>query len=254
MVVVLTLGACGDGRDPTATMTNRPIAPALGAPTSSAMATTPVVGGPLPLLPTATLPPAWAGRPTPTPRCDASGFALAGDPVTYPYGAGQVWATEQLVVGVIEEQRALWELPTGDPRIVTYSRLRVTERVRGLPIPNLLVRESGGTLDGCTQTIGGGAAPPLRSGDRVLLFLRRSETDVEGLPSYYIAGGYTGLWYVSPDGSTITSATGRAQRPLRDMLAEARKALMQSPPQDLNPRDVIPLDRAPVGPAPTATP
>lgn len=68
VLIISVLGACGGGVAHTPTMTSRPIAPA--------MVTTPVVGSPLPLLPTATLPPAWVGKPTPTPRCDASGFML----------------------------------------------------------------------------------------------------------------------------------------------------------------------------------
>jgi len=50
---------------------------------------------------------------------------MAGDPVTYPSGAGQVWATEQLVVGTVEEQRVRPDLSGNETIIKTYSRLRV---------------------------------------------------------------------------------------------------------------------------------
>jgi len=85
----------------------------------------------------------------------------------------------------------------------------------------------------------------------MFFFLRRSGSPEEDEPYYYIAGGYTGAWWIAPDGRTATSVNGRAHFPLADLLAEARQALDQPPPRELNPRDVIPLDRAPPNPSPT---
>jgi hypothetical protein len=210
-----------------------------GSPSVSAAAPTADRGTPHTALPTATLPAPWRTQPTPTPRCAAVNSIIASNPVLYPGLAGQAWAAEQLVVGVVVEQRARWEIPADEPLIVTYSRLRVEERVRGEPERELTIKQLGGLLDGCTQVIGGGA-PALRLGERVLLFLRRSGSIEGGASLYYIAGGGPGLSWVTPDGRTVTNANGLDPRPLETVLASARQALGQPPPRELSRRHPTP--------------
>ncbi len=246
-LILLLLVSCGKGSDQaTPNLTQTPPTESASSVTSppSSVATT---SG----LPTATLPPAWMGKPIPTPYCDAAGFRLASDPITYPGMAGRAWAADQLVVATVVEQSARLELGVKETFITTYSRLRVEERVRGVSTPDLLIVQAGGTFDGCTQTFSGGTEPLLRVGDRMFLFLRRSGSPEGDEPGYYIAGGYTGAWWIAPDGRIATSINGRAQLLLADLLAEARQVLDQPPPRELNPRDVIPLDRAPLTPSPT---
>lgn len=117
---------------------------------------------------------------------------------------------------------------------MTYSLLRVEERVRGLPSDTLRSATSGGTLDGCTQTTN---LRPFRQHERLLLFLGRSdrEQSPNAPPLYYLNGGETG------------------RQPIADN-ENLAPLLAQPPPRDLRPDFIIPLDRAPVAPSPTPRP
>jgi hypothetical protein len=188
---------------------------------------------------------------TPTPRCAAVTTIISGGngPFTFISQAGKAWASDQVVVGTIEEKSAHWEIVGDEPLIRTYSRLRVEERVRGRPEPTLLIRTVGGTLDGCTQHIGDEAS--LRVGERLLLFLRQSDTSTSDEIRYFVVSGSSSVWTISSDGQAATNSAGLVQMPLIDLLGEIQQALEQPPPPDLDPQYVVAPDRAPLAPMAT---
>lgn len=182
--------------------------------------------------------------PTPSvrpPYC--GGGTSTGEPITYPSAEAQSWASDQVVVGTVEEQEARWKVVGGYPYIVTYSLLRVEGRARGWPSDALFVVTPGGTLDGCTQRSN---SPTLQRGERYLLFLldENNRSSIEPMPIYLINGGEAGRQPVKGDGSTNL------------LLAPLQQALALPPPSDLRKDFVVPLARAPMAPlAPTtATP
>lgn len=242
------LGACGGQRGgaPTPTRTIAQATTLPVAPPATPAATATGGGQSARGLPTATLPTMWVGRPTPPPRCNTTQPVITGsnDPFTFASQAGKAWASDQVVAGIVEEQWARWELPGTEPLIATYSRLRVEGRARGMPDASLLVRTAGGTLDGCTQLVGNEAS--LRVGDRVVLFLRRSGDPASTEPLFFVVGGASARWRLTPDGQIAISPSELLQLPVADLLAEVRRDLGQPPPPDLDPRFIVPLDRAPI--------
>lgn len=162
----------------------------------------------------------------------------AGHPFTFASRADHAWGSGQVVVGTVEAQEVRWDRSY----IVTISRVRVEERARGLPFATLLVRTPGGTLDGCTQRVF--PEIPLVPGERVLLFLaERNAPPSPALPQtpttlYDVIGGPAGKQTLADDADIAA------------LLLPLRQALAQPPPPDLDPRFLIPLDRAPVAPVP----
>jgi hypothetical protein len=192
--------------------------------------------------------------PTGPPSCSPDGGAtLAINPVTYPGLAGQAWAAGQIVVGSVMAQGTRWESLRGESAIFTYSLVRVEQRARGTPEEDILVREYGGTLDGCAQR---STLPTLGAGQAALLFLQRS-TVVAGArwPVYTVVGGEPGLRRIEPDShAQAWVVTGGQRLPLQQVLDELWQVLSQPPPSALPTRDVVPLVQAPVAPTPRPTP
>ncbi len=194
---------------------------------------------PTPNIPTST---AISLRTLPTPGITPSirppycgpGVA-AGNAITYTSPAAQTWAASQVVVGIVTEQEARWQVVSGYAYIVTYSLLKVEARVRGLPFTSLFIATSGGSIDGCTQQSN---TPTLARGERVLLFLVGEERRAPTTPSaiYVISGGEGGRQELAP----ATDSAG--------VLASLRQTLTQPPPSDLRPDIIVPLESAPMTP------
>ncbi len=188
-----------------------------------------------------------------SPICSRDGGSTyAVEPVIFPGLAGQAWAADQIVVGTVAAQRAIWRVDGGEPLIETYSVVQVEERVRGLPVPELLVVEGGGTLDGCLQR---SRFPLLNAGETLLLFLHRSDgRGSSDAPIYTINGDESGQRRIERDGNGVRWAvSGGPRLPLEQLLVESRQALTQPPPRELNPIFIVPLDRAPLAPVATPT-
>jgi len=162
----------------------------------------------------------------------------------YPGRVGQIWYAEQIVIGTIVAQEVRWEGNSNYQVITTYSLFRVEQRVRGMPVNEMLIAQRGGTLDGCTQQ---NSERPLDRDGRLLLFLGRYDMRTGGsAPAiYYVMFGDTGVY-------NVTSTT--AGTPTARFVADMRQILSQPPPADLSNYWIIPLDRAPLAPLPEATP
>ncbi len=180
----------------------------------------------------------------PTPSVRAAKCGGRGGPRsmgqwrTYSSIEAQAWAAEHIVLGRVEARETRWEILGGTPTVASYVRIRVEDRVRGVRSETLLVGDSNGTIDGCTQPTN---LQPFQLDGRYILFLRRSirpEFPNEP-PVYGLDGGEASRIAITDPGAAATT------------LAAARLALAKSPPPDLDPSIVVPLDRAPV--MPTAT-
>lgn len=178
---------------------------------------------------------------TTKPACRPLGVAST---LPYPGKVGQVWYAEQIVIGSVIAQETRWEGNKGYQFVTTYSLFRVEERLRGKPAAEILVTQRAGTLDGCTQL---NSDRPLNRDERLLLFLKFSNTQASrlGPPIYYIMFGDAGIYNFSYN----TSGT-----PTASFVTEIRQILSQPPPADLSSYWIVPLDRAPLVPKPTATP
>lgn len=188
---------------------------------------------------------------TPLPTSDAIPTLTTPDclplgvPSTLPFPgkAGQVWYAAQIVVGRVIAQETRWEGGWNARVITTYSLFRVEERIRGLPLGEILIEQRGGTIGGCTQR---NSEQPLPQSEDLLLFLHFSDTPESrsGPPIYYFM--FRGFdTYSLNDNSSGT--------PVASIAAEARQILSRPPPADLARDWIIPLDRAPLVP-PIATP
>lgn len=81
--------------------------------------------------------------------------------------------TPLVVRAVVSEQKVSW---SGDGlRILTRTRLRVVEVLKGKAAPELTVQQVGGTLDGMAMRIPGDAQ--FAAGEEVVLFLEPHPTD-----------------------------------------------------------------------------
>lgn len=99
------------------------------------------------------------------------------------------------------------------------------ERVRGLPLDEILIKQAAGTLDGCTQQ---GSARPLNRNVRMfLLFLGYGDTSTP--PYFYLMYGYNGIYL----------------GPIDQGVAESRQILSGPPPTGPSSYWTIPLSRAP---------
>lgn len=167
-----------------------------------------------------------------------------GTPSTLPYPGrvGQIWYAEQIVIGNVVAQETRWEINGGYQIITTYSLFHVEERVRGVPLSEILIEQRGGTIDGCTQQ----NSERLLDRDRqLLLFLKRYDTGKSGTPTYYVMFDSNGVY-------TVTDTI--AGTPTAQFVADMRQILSQPPPANLSNYWIIPLDRAPIAPLPEATP
>lgn len=233
--VVLLLCACGMPLTPSPAASSGQFATKTSANPTQHTATTADIRMFLP-----TVPP----FPVKSAACSPNGGStLAVEPVVYPGLAGQAWAAEQIVVGKVIAQEVRWEQhPAWGPTIYTYSLVHVNERIRGTQENPLLVYSYGGTLDGCTQR---SSLPILQNGETALLFLLREGTQTP--PLYHIDGGQPELRQIvtAADG-TPSVISPETTLPLESLLAQLRQALVQPPPKELDPRFVVPLDRAPL--------
>lgn len=169
-----------------------------------------------------------------------------GVPSTLPFPgkAGQVWYADQIAVGKVIAQETRWEGDRNYQVITTYSLFRVEERIRGLPLGELLIEQRGGTIGGCTQR---NSEQPLPQGEDLLLFLHLSDTPESrsGPPIYYIMFDDYDIYRLAGDITNTQQAS---------ITAEARQILSQPPPKELSAYWTVPLDHAPLAPPPTATP
>ncbi len=243
LLLALVLGGCNSGiltATPPSSSTGRPTS--LSSPTARATSTnavlplTPIVRAILTPLPTSGVIPS-ATKPACTPLAVPSSLP-------YPGRVGQTWYAEEIVSGTVVAQETHREGNSNYQIITTYSLFRVDERVRGLPLDEILIAQRGGTLDGCTQK---NSDRPLDRDERLLLFLGRYDTQASGPRPviYYIMFGDNGMYNLAGN----TAGTPTAQ-----LIAESRQILSQPPPADLSNYWIIPLDRAPLAPLAQATP
>ncbi|HEU4793944.1 MAG TPA: hypothetical protein VFS96_09830 [Nitrolancea sp.] len=131
--------------------------------------------------------------------------------VTQPHSedlADLAWYSQQIIVGTVVEQlppAPAEDVPGIDPIIqpvVTDYRIQVDERIRGLPVSTLRVRQIGGTFEDCTVTNQAGKL--LAEGDQVLLFLSTPEPGVAD-PTYYPTNGDKGIWHFDDTGTVVSN-------------------------------------------------
>jgi hypothetical protein len=175
------------------------------------------------------------------PECRPLGTAST---LPFPGKAGQAWYAEQIVVGRVVTQETRWEGNRDYQVITTYSLFRVEERVRGIPLGEILIRQQAGIIGGCKQRNGEQVLP---QGEELLLFLHLSNTPESrsGSPIYFIR-------FYSHDFYRLVGDNAKTQR--ASIIAETRQILSQPPPKELSADWTVPLDRAPLAPPPTATP
>ena len=181
-------------------------------------------------------------------------WAYAIDGPTYPGLAGYAWGADQIVVGTVIAQEARWETLMDRPAVFTYSLVRVTERARGLPGEALVLREAGGTLDGCTQR---GSQTALITGVTYVLFLLCQPDTMSSsaaVPTCNRLSGAAASRRVEESQGISWVTTDGARQPLQQVLDDIRVALAQPPPRLYPPSLIIPLDRAPLAPTPTPQP
>lgn len=138
------------------------------------------------------------------------------------------------MLGTVTAQETRWNPRTSFDAITTYSVLRVEGRARGLPFDPLFVATPGGTIGGCTQTVS--ELPQLPVGARVLVFLGTGDRRAP-LAAQTIFG---------PNGGAASVVVAGTDDQAAQLLAEARAALRQQPPPDLDAGLVVPPDRAPI--------
>lgn len=160
------------------------------------------------------------------------------------------WMAHQVVVGTIVEQ-----LPPafGDPLnpefepslpIYTDYLFKVERRFRGHPVDTLRIRQSGGAIGDCVQTVE--PLAPLAVGQRIVLFLTEERPSSVLPPAYYITGGPQGWFEIEAD-ETILNGLGDASQPMRMTLDEVgalvAETLAAGPPA--NAFEVVSLEDAP---------
>ncbi len=191
LVLSLVLGGCNTSIE-NATVPSSPYSSSIprSSPATTAIATnavpspTPTARAILTPLPTSGVIPSSikpACTPLPTPSA-----------LPYPGRVGQIWYAEQIVIGTIVAQETRWEGNSNYQVIRTYSLFRVEQRVRGVPVNEILISQRGGTLDGCTQQ---NSERLLNRDGRLMLFLGRYDTPANGsAPAiYYVMFGDNGV-------------------------------------------------------------
>ncbi|MCC6646492.1 MAG: hypothetical protein IT374_13085 [Polyangiaceae bacterium] len=131
-----------------------------------------------------------------------------------------VKAADLVVDGTAEESTSLWEdVPGAGRRIVTYTRVSVTETAYGKPQKDVWVRTLGGVVDKIGQRVEGEATVAI--GARALLFLK-----VRDDGTHSVAEMAQGHFHVSPETAhKLTPALagvlrGKSpERPARELLA-----------------------------------
>ncbi|HEY6544649.1 MAG TPA: hypothetical protein VIZ64_07110 [Dokdonella sp.] len=105
--------------------------------------------------------------------------------------------------------------------IVTDYRFRTVQSVLGLAPQEFVLTQGGGTLAGETHAISD--APPLRVGERYLMFVRPGRGEM--FPPF--VGGAQGVYRLSPDGSATALGGAREQQPGDALLAQVQALLQQ---------------------------
>lgn len=169
------------------------------------------------------------------------------------------WSSHQIVAGtIVERLPSVRSTAPISPRapdqraILTDYVVRVDQRVRGLPVPTVRVRQVGGTVDGCSLTNMDAVDLPI--GGRFLLFLRIDPEVAAQVPTYRIIADYQGAWPLDPNG-TVTTRAPHHQRyngvPLAQLAGQMRTILAGPPPRTaFLERYLVPLDQAPLPPLP----
>lgn len=120
-----------------------------------------------------------------------------------------------LVVRVtVLDHRSAWD--ADNAAIRTWTRLRVTEYLKGSGPAELTLRQIGGEADGVVQYVPGD--PRMREGVDAVLFLRRGDgvhfLTAMAQSAYFIDRGPDGTAYVRRDLSGLTFARISATRPM----------------------------------------
>lgn len=109
------------------------------------------------------------------------------------------WASEQIIVGVVEESYPTVPDPEY-PRLPLYTEyaVQIEQVFRGDSIDKLRIRQPGGSIPGgCEDFMG---AFPIKRGNRFLLFLSHQQANTD-VPSYLVVGERQGYWSLTDDGS-----------------------------------------------------
>lgn len=119
----------------------------------------------------------------------------------------QLAADADLVVRVtVLDQRSAWN--ADNTAILTWTRLRVSEYLKGAGPAELTLRQIGGEAEGLAQYVPGD--PRLAQGAEAVLFLRRGEgvTFLTAMAQsvFYVSRGVDGVPYVRRDLTGITFA------------------------------------------------
>jgi hypothetical protein len=190
-----------------------------------------------------------ADRPDARPSHAQCGITIGGDLAGLATIDDVLRHADVVVDGTIHEERAAaWgpePLPEagGSPSIESYYLVEVARVLRGQPSTPLVVRQLGGTVDGCTQRLE--LAAPIRVGQRVLLFLHTPSERSLGV-TYAITGLTQGYWVIAAD-ETVQIAVPHLAGYHGQPLAVIEQAIAQSP---IPTRVVVPI---PLDATPTPT-
>lgn len=158
------------------------------------------------------------------------------------------WASHRIVIGTVMER--LPSVPRPDaPRSPLYTDyvVKVERSFRGTRIETLHIRRSGGAIGDCTSPEGG---PPLRVGDRLLLFLNYPQPDTVA-PTYEVTGEDQGYSRLDAN-EVVTEAThpGLRGKTIAQVVQQLARVLAGPPPSRpiVGYIPVVPPERAPRGP------
>lgn len=122
----------------------------------------------------------------------------AGATMVKPMSVEQLANAASLVVdGQASDTWASWN--PQHTRIYTYTRVRVSRALKGVPADTVVVKQLGGSAGGYTQHVSG--VQHMRSGERAVLFLRPSAS---GDGTMVIVGLMQGQFRVMRDSTTGT--------------------------------------------------
>jgi hypothetical protein len=191
--------------------------------------------------------------PTVAPASAACSFIIYGSIALIPTLEDLARQSPDIVVGTIVERLApVWgpeSVSSDGPMrtIETHYRVRVEELIRGESGDTLLIRQIGGSLDGCTQS----ADPQARisKGQHVLLFLADTQEREAGT-TYAIMGVTQGYWIVAGDGSVRPGAPhfeASYGLPLEQVVSQIRDSLVHPGEGSPRPEDASPPATPSVG-------
>jgi hypothetical protein len=142
-------------------------------------------------------------------------------------------ASKHVLVGDSVEAFSRWETRGGQRRIVTYTRVLVSESVLGNADSELLVRTLGGRVGKIGQVVHGEAT--LRIDERALLFLHESDDVVRvtamAQGHYRFDKDERGIDRLRPSprlGHILRNQTGAVQRLTGRTLPEARDLIVKA--------------------------